>query len=143
MFEKNLSAEMLADMKQEAISRMKMLGLNGRCIQAFKAKKQSVWLSCGPFGGLYEADDKLKNMIKNVENEHNIMVYAVIENQIYGMKVYSMLCVTSYKEDWEMDREDIKDGYVFCYALNVDQPEFSEMGSIVVKSLNGGLKRVG
>lgn len=142
MFEKNLTAEQLTAMKEEAVNRMKMLGLNDRCIQAFKAKNQSVWLNCGPFGGLYEADDKLKNMIKDVENEHNIMVYSAIENQIYDMKVYSMLCVTPYTEEWEMEREDLKDGYVFCYALNVDQPEFSELGYCTVKPTFGGLRRI-
>ena len=143
MFEKNLTAEQLTAMKEEAVNRMKILGLNGRCIQAFKAKKQSVWESCGALGGLYEADDKLKNMIKDVETEHNIMVYFVLENMVYDMKVYSMLCVTPYTEEWKMEREDIKDGYVFSYALNETQPEFSEFGSVVVKQIFGSLKRVG
>lgn len=143
MFEKNLSADVLAAMKEEAIARMKMLGLNGRCVQAFKAKKQSVWESCGALGGLYEADDKLRNMIKGVETEHNIMVYHVVESVVMNMHIYSMLCVCPYTEEWEMEREDIKDGYVFCYALNVDEPDFSEFGSVVVHNVASGLVRIG
>ena len=143
MFEKNLTVEQLTAMKEEAVNRMKMLGLNYRCVQAFKAKEQNVWESCGALGGLYETDEKLRNMIKDVETEHNVVVYHVVESMIYDMKVYSMLCVTPYTDEWEMEREDIKDGYVFCYALNVNQLEFSEFGSIVVRNVASGLVRVG
>lgn len=143
MFEKNLTAEQLTAMKEEAVNRMKMLNLNSRCVQAFKAKKQSVWESCGALGGLYEADDKLKNMIKDVETEHDVLVYHVINSVVMGMHIYSVLCVCPYKEEWEMEREDIKDGYVFCYALNVDEPDFSEFGSVVVHNVASGLVRIG
>lgn len=42
-----------------------------------------------------------------------------------------------------MDREDIKDGYVFIYCKNLDDDICSEFGSICYKSVNGGLVRVG
>lgn len=141
MFESTISTELRNTMKAEAIKYMNILNLDKRCIKAFE--KGNVWLSSGPLGGLYEADDKLKNMIKDVENEHEITVYHVIENTVYGMHCYSMLCVCKYPEEYEMNVEDLKDGYAFSYVLNVDAPDCSEFGSIVVKPTFGGLRRIG
>lgn len=143
MFESTISVDMRNTMKAEAVKYMDILKLDKRCIQAFKAKKQSVWMSSGPFGGLYEADEKLKNMIKDVETEHDIIVYHVVENMIYGMHCYSMLCVYKYPEEYEMNEEDLKDGYAFSYVLNVDAPDCSEFGTICVKPTFGGLRRIG
>lgn len=143
MFESTISVDMRNTMKAEAVKYMGILKLDKRCIQAFKAKKQSVWMSSGPFGGLYEADEKLKNMIKDVETEHDIIVYHVVENMVYGMRCYSMLCVCKYPEEYEMNEEDLKDGYAFSYVLNVDAPDCSEFGTICVKPTFGGLRRIG
>lgn len=143
MFESTISVDMRNTMKAEAVKYMDILKLNKRCIQAFKAKKQSVWMSSGPFGGLYEADDKLKNMIKDVETEHDIIVYHVVDGFVMGMHCYSMLCVCKYPEEYEMNEEDLKDGYAFSYVLNVDAPDCSEFGTICVKPTFGGLRRIG
>ena len=143
MFESTISVDMRNTMKAEAVKYMDILKLDKRCIQAFKAKKQSVWMSSGPFGGLYEADDKLKNMIKDVETEHDIIVFHVVENMVMGMHCYSMLCVCKYPEEYEMNEEDLKDGYAFSYVLNVDAPDCSEFGTICVKPTFGGLRRIG
>lgn len=143
MFESTISVDMRNTMKAEAVKYMDILKFDKRCIQAFKAKKQSVWMSSGPFGGLYEADEKLKNMIKDVETEHDIIVYHVVENMIYGMHCYSMLCVCKYPEEYEMNEEALKDGYAFSYVLNVDAPDCSEFGTICVKPTFGGLRRIG
>lgn len=143
MFESTISVDMRNTMKAEAVKCMGILKLDKRCIQAFKAKKQSVWMSSGPFGGLYEADDKLKNMIKDVETEHDIIVYHVVDRFVMGMHCYSMLCVCKYPEEYEMNEEDLKDGYAFSYVLNVDAPDCSEFGTICVKPTFGGLRRIG
>lgn len=141
MFESTISTELRNTMKDEAIKYMNILKLDKRCIKAFE--KGNVWLSSGSLGGLYEADDKLKNMIKDVETEHEITVYHVVESIVYGMHCYSMLCVCKYPEEYEMNVEDLKDGYAFSYVLNVDAPDCSEFGSIVVKPTFGGLHRIG
>ncbi len=143
MFESTISVDMRNTMKAEAVKYMGILKLDKRCIQAFKAKKQSVWMSSGPFGGLYEADEKLKNMIKDVETEHDIIVYHVVDGFVMGMHCYSMLCVCKYPEEYEMNEEDLKDGYAFSYVLNVDAPDCSEFGTICVKPTFGGLRRIG
>lgn len=139
MFESNLTVEERTAMKAEAVERMKMLGLDKKCINAFE-KHNKVWLS--ESFGLYN-DEKVQNMVKDVESEKECLIYHVISNKIYNMQCYTMLCVCKHKEEWEMDREDIKDGYVFSYVLNVDAPDCSEFGSVVVKPTFGALRRIG
>lgn len=141
MFESTISVNMRNTMKAEAVKCMGILNLDKRCIKAFE--KGNVWMSSGSLGGLYEADDKLKNMIKDVETEHEITVYHVVENMVMGMHCYSMLCVCKYPEEYEMNEEDLKDGYAFSYVLNVDAPDCSEFGTICVKPTFGGLRRIG
>lgn len=141
MFESTISVDMQNAMKAEAVKCMNILKLDKRCVKAFE--KGNVWMSSGSLGGLYEADDKLKNMIKDVETEHEITVFHVIENTVYGMHCYSMLCVCKYPEEYEMNEEDLKDGYAFSYVLNVDAPDCSEFGTICVKPTFGGLRRIG
>ena len=141
MFESTIPVDMRNTMKAEAVKCMGILKLDKRCIKEFE--KGNVWLSSGPFGGLYEADDKLKNMIKDVETEHDIIVFHVVENMVHGMHCYSMLCVCKYPEEYEMDAEDLKDGYAFSYVLNVDAPDCSEFGTICVKSSVGGVSSSG
>lgn len=141
MFESTISVDMRNTMNAEAVKCMGILKLDKRCIKAFE--KGNVWMSRGSLGGLYEADEKLKNMIKDVETEHDIIVYHVVENMVMGMHCYSMLCVCKYPEEYEMNEEDLKDGYAFSYVLNVDAPDCSEFGTICVKPTFGGLRRIG
>ena len=77
MFESTISVDMRNAMKAEAVKYMGILKLDKRCIKAFE--KGNVWMSSGPLGGLYEADEKLNNMVKDVETEHDIIVFHVVE----------------------------------------------------------------
>lgn len=125
----------------EAIERMKLLKLDTPCIEAFT--KGNVWESEG-YGALYEVNDKEQKLIDNFEKNHKgCLVYHMIHNKFEFGECYSMLYVSSNKEEWESDKEDIKNGYVFAYVENVDAPWCSEFGSIAVKPSFGGLVRLG
>lgn len=54
---------------------------------------------------------------------------------------YCLLYVSKYKEEWQTDREDLKEGLAFSYVYNMDCPEFSEFGSIGFAQRFGGLVR--
>lgn len=129
--------------KAEAIKRMKILGLFKPCIRAFE-KYDEVQLT-EPNGGLYEFGDneELNAKIKEFEEEHNALVYHVIHNYTQFGELYSFLFVSDYEEEWEMDNEDVKDGYAVAYVWNKSDDWCSEMGSIVVQEKFGGLVRVG
>jgi hypothetical protein len=129
--------------KVEAIKRMGMLGLFKPCIKSF-TKYDEVQLT-EPNGGLYEFSDdaELNAKIKEFEEEYNTLVYHVIHTYTQFGELYNFLFVSDYEEEWEMDIADLKDGYVIAYVWNKSDDWMSEMGSIVVRELFGGLVRVG
>lgn len=128
--------------KEEAIKRMKTLELYSPCIKAFKDRDE-VQLS-EPTGGLYEFHDdvQLNEIIKRIEQQFNCLIYHVVHSYTQFGELYNCMMVSDYEEEWKMENEDIKDGYVFCWVENVDDDMCSEMGSIVVKGRFGGLVRV-
>ena len=124
----------------EAIKRMKLLKLDNSCIEAFI--KGKVWESEG-YGALYEVNQKEQKLIDNFEKNHpNCLVYHMIHNIFEFGECYSMLYVSGDKEEWEQDKQDIKDGYTFAWVENVDLDWCSEFGSIAIKSQFGGLVRL-
>ena len=125
----------------EAIKRMKLLKLDKQCIEAFT--KGKVWESEG-FGALYEVNEEEQKIINKFEANHkDCLVYHMIHNFYEFGECYSILYVSSDKEEWEDDKANIKEGYVFAYVKNIDTPCFSEFGSIAVKPSIGGLVRLG
>ena len=133
--------------KLEAIKRMRALKLFAPCVKAFK-NDDEVQLT-EPFGGLYEfgGDDVLNGYIKDFETEYNALVYHVIHSMfnVDGdvWEMYNLLYVSDHKDEWEMDHEDIEQGYVMAYVINNTIPDYSEFGTIVVGNRIGGLVRVG
>ena len=127
--------------KEEAIKRMKALGIINDAINQFK-RDDVIMVSEPPFGALYWLEDDEKEMVKKFEEENNALVFMVVRAFTNFGKMDSLLFVSDYEEEWEMDNEAIVDGYVMSYTKNYDAPDCSEMGSIVVKPSFGGLLRV-
>ena len=128
--------------KVEAIQRMKKLHIIANAIRQFK-DDDVVMISERPFGALYWLDEEQKKMVADFEKEYNALVYMVVRtNTEFGL-LDSLLYVSDHEDEWEMDNVDIKAGYVLAYVVNHDCPDFSEFGSIAVKSVGGGLVRVG
>ena len=128
--------------KIEAIKRMKSLGLFKPCIKVFD-KYDEVQLS-EPTGGLYEFsdDEELIAKVKEFEEEYNALVYHVIHTYAEFGELYSFLYVSDYEDEWEMDYEDIQDGWVVAYVWNKTDEWMSELGGISVREFIGGLVRV-
>ena len=128
--------------KVEAIKRMKALKLFEPCIEHFE-KYDEVQLS-EMNGGLYEFGRyaKLVAKVKEFEVEHNALVYHVIHTYTSFGELFSFLYVSDYDEEWEMENDDLNDGYVFSYVWNKDDEWCSEFGGIAVKNRFGGLIRV-
>ena len=124
----------------EAIERMKLLKLDKQCIEAFT--KGKVWESEG-FGALYEVNDEEQFIIDKFEAHHEgCLVYHMIHNKFEFGECYSILYVSPDKDEWEDDKDNIKEGYVFAYVENIDDDWCSEFGSIAIKSQFGGLMRL-
>lgn len=93
-------------------------------------------------GALYWLSDDEKEIVKNVEKECNIKVFHVIKTNTTMGLMYSMLYVSDYPEEWERDREEMKEGYPFAYVYNYTYVDYSEFGHIAIKKGAGGLVRV-
>ena len=129
--------------KEEAIKRMKVLGLFKPCIKSFE-KYDELQLT-EPTGGLYEFSDnaELNAKIKEFEEEYNALVYHVIHTYTQFGELYNFLYVSDYEEEWEYDNEDVKAGYAVAYVWNKSDDFLSEIGGIAIRERFGGLVRVG
>ena len=127
--------------KQEAIERMKTLGIFPQTIKQFKGGQVSY--SEPPLGANYWLDEEQEKIVKEFEEEHNALVYFGIRSYTEFGQLDAFLYVSDYAEEWEMDHDDIADGYAITYVYNYDAPYFSEIGSIAVRERFGGLVRVG
>lgn len=137
----NISRE---EKKLEAIKRMRKLRIWNEAIRSFK-DKDLVLVTEPPVGAVYSLEDDLKAEVEKFEAEHNALVYMVVRAffKEFG-KMDSLLFVSDYPEEWEMDNEDLEDGYVLSYTINYAWPDCSEMGSIIVRpTVAGGLERIG
>lgn len=124
----------------EAIERMKLLKLDKQCIKAFT--KGKVWESEG-FGALYEVNEEEQKIINKFEAHHkDCLVYHMIHNKFEFGECYSILYVSPDTDEWQRDKDDIKEGYVFAYVENIDDDFCSEFGSIAIKPQFGGLMRL-
>lgn len=71
--------------------------------------------------------------LRKFEEEHNALVYAVIRDYFNICTMDAYLYVSDYEEEWEDDREELKNGEVLAYVRNLNDDECSEFGSIGVK----------
>ena len=129
-----------AKQKQEALERMKMLKLHGNIIKEFD--KEGIVNLSESGGFLYWLDSNQQAIVDEFETEHDALVYHVIHDCTEFGELYSLLYVSKYEEEWEDDRNDLKDGYALVYVKNMDDDFCSEFGSIGVKPQFGGLVRM-
>lgn len=127
--------------KVEAIARMKLLGIFPQTIKQFE-NEGLVSISEPPFGAFYWAEGEDLERIKQFEQEHNALVYVVIRSYTNIGKMDSMLFVSDYPEEWEMDQDDMKHDQQVAYVYNHDAPDCSEIRAIGIEGTPAaGLRR--
>jgi len=130
------------DKKKEALNRLRQIGLFAPAIKDFE-KYNRLNISEPPLGALYWITEEkdLKN-IAEFEKEYNALVYHVVKSYTQFGVMNNYFYVSDYEDEWEMDNEDLKDGYAVVYADNLDDPSCSEIGSIQWELLpSGGIRR--
>lgn len=125
--------------KEEALRRMKMLGIFPQTIEEFR---KSGKINVSRCGANFWADEEVAEVVRKFEAEYNGLVYYVIESNFEFGRCLSLLFVSEYDIEWPSDREDIKEGYSFAWVENLDCNWCSEFGSIGVLNHWGGLVRV-
>ncbi len=129
--------------KVEAIERMKLMELMPRVVDEFE-KSDIVNYSEGK-GYLYWLSNKpeWEEFTKEFEQKYNTLVYHAELSHFEFGTCLTLFYVSNHREEWEQDREDLKDGYSICYVWNIDDPVCSEFGTISFEKMNGGVRRTG
>lgn len=127
-------------MKQEAIERMKLLGIIDDAIKQFE-EDDTVMRSENPLGALYELSDEEKKIAKRFERKYDALVYLAVSCNTEMGRMISFLYVPKKEEEWALDRADITENYAIAYTHNFDDPDCSEIGGIGIKPRNGGIVR--
>ena len=135
-----------AEQIAEAVERMKMLNIFGKTREEFRRSgtvniSEPCRLGGTTFGALYWIDDDMKAEVEQFEKENNAVVYHVVRSYAEFGTCDSYLYVSEHADEWEYDRADIKDGYIFAYVKNRDYDDCSEFGSICCEERGGGLVR--
>ena len=129
------------DKREEAVARMKLMGIFPETIRQFE-KDGKVSISEPPMGAFFWAEGEDLERIREFEKENDAIVYVVIRSYTSIGVMDSYLFVGQYEEEWELDREDIKNGQAIAYVFNRDDTILSEMGSIGFKrTMAAGLAR--
>ena len=138
--------------KAEAIKRLELLKLLPNVITDFKSN-DTVYYSERQnkiFDGILywiSNNEDYERLVKEFEENYDAFVYhAQLTRFSYGLCL-SMLFVSKYQEEWEMEREAITNPYdgiidTYAYVANLNEPDFSEIGRIGIIRKNGGISRV-
>lgn len=138
--------------KAEAIKRLELLKLLPNVITDFK-NNDTVYYSERQnkiFDGILywiSNDEDYERLVKEFEENYDALVYhAQLTRFSYGLCL-SMLFVSKYQEEWEMERDAITNPYdgvidTYAYVANLNEPDFSEIGRIGIVRKNGGISRV-
>ncbi len=128
----------LEEMKKECLTRMELSGL---CKEVIADFQKGDLYKTERMGILYYLNDKEKAVVENFEQKNNAVVYHILHSNTEFGELLALLYVSKHKEEWQIDKEDIKDSIALSYVYNVDCPEYSEFGSVGFSARYGGLVR--
>ena len=127
--------------KEEAIFRMKEMGMMPEVIQMYKHGHLLQSEGRGFLSGiLYDLDEGARKAV-SVVSDNGGMPYHVIKSFTEVGTLYAVLYVSNSEEEWDMERME-NDGSIFSYVYNATNPSFSEYGYIGIRPANGGLERI-
>ena len=130
--------------KAKATELLKELGVYKPYIDGFVKENQVCFYE--RFGGYWVFQEpEVEQKMKEIEKEHNCLVYAITHEFTQFGECWDFLIVTDYEEEWSelVSKTGMNTYYAFAYVWNKDVEYCSEFGSIGVRSWGGGLCRVG
>ena len=135
------------EVKTEALERLKLLKLMPDVKKAFKTNETVYYserLNAQFPAVLYWLSNKPEYMKlkEDFEKKYDCMVYHAILTHFEFGWCLDWLYVSNDDTNWESDKDDIADRYVFVYSNNLDDPNCDDFGTIAVSPAMGGLKRV-
>ena len=129
--------------KEQAVKYLKQLDIYKPYIDGFdRFDKVCVFERYAGFW-VYQYPD-IQAKIKTIESEHKCTVYAITHEFTQFGECYSFLIVTNYKHEWKTLVHSNKNQHsAFAYVWNKTDDWCSEFGTVAVKSLGGGITRIG
>ena len=128
--------------KQEAIRRMKMIGIFDGSVKDFE-RENLLSQSLSPIGACYWVNGEQLERVRKFEEKHNALVYFVIHSYTEFGQMDSYLFVSDYEDEWEQEREDLKHNQALAYVYNYNTTNCSEFGFIGFEmTAAAGLKRI-
>ena len=128
--------------KTKAIELMKKLDIYEDYIDGFKKDDQVCFFEY--FGGywVYQEPEVHQKMLQ-LEKKFNCTVYAITHEYTDFGECYSFLYVSNYKYEWKNTViTECGTHYAIAYVWNKTYEEFSEFGTVGIKSFGGGITRV-
>lgn len=93
---------------------------------------------------ILKGNDALKQAVESVEGTYGCRVYTIIYNNYEELgNMLTLLTISSDESDWEQEREDLKEMRPIAYVHNFTYPEFSEWGSVLLRTNGNVLERIG
>ena len=129
--------------KIKAIELMKNLDIYRPYIKGLQKEDNVCYFE--NYGGYWAwQEPDLMNKVKELEDEHNCLVYAITHEYTAIGEMYSFLIITDYEEEWSTLLEKYGNQYYgFAYVWNKDDDDCSEFGTIALSSFGGGIRRIG
>lgn len=89
-----------------------------------------------------EGDETM--IIQNIETNYGVKVYAAITTQCGELgEMLTLLTISGNKSEWQREREDLEARMPIAYVQNLTYPELSEWGTVVLKTHDGIVERIG
>ena len=130
--------------KELAIQCLEKLDIYKPYIRKFKSAAGTPCFFENFAGFWVDQEPEIYSKMKEVEEDNNVLVYALTHELTDLGETWSMLCIPSDAEAIEdcLGSFNSMEYYAFSYVWNRSNDMLSEFGDIVVMSRFGGLKRV-
>lgn len=90
-----------------------------------------------------DPDNEDRKIIQRIEENYGVTVYAVIVNGFELGGMLTLLTISGNKAEWQREREDLEARMPIAYVQNLTYPELSEWGTVVLKTHDGIVERIG
>lgn len=120
--------------KKEAVAQMTKAAFPEYLIKSFKNGEVFMSDEHGELRPLVKLE---KQLVKDFERKHGSIVFHVLTPEWF-MDTLCFLCVSPYEEDFESDREDLKDRIPLAWVYNLADPSRSGLKIIEIEKSDCG-----
>ena len=134
----------LQEKKDKAIELMKRLDIFKPFIDDFKDRDLVCYFERYIGYWVYQ-EPEIEKKMKQIERRYKCKVYAITHEISNIGELWNFLIVTNYPEEWDdlIYKQSSNEFIAFAYVWNKSDEDCSELGSIMIRSSVGGIRRIG